>query len=532
MPIEIDELLDEAREEALRLGHDFIGTEHLLLALSASTDDSVTRAFTEAGLVSGTVRAALEQALRPGPHKDAATERPLRSGARKVVDAARGVPETDAVASMLATMGRERRGPVAQALGKNGKPRSPKVDDELEAEEQPPRRNARPEPRKREEPRRRERPARPPERVRAEIPPLPPPRVIPPKRKWFSWSYLLLLAVPASWLLVQAHADPLAIFVTACIAVLPLAGLMGTATEHLAHRTGPSIGGLLNATFGNAAELIIAIVALKAGLVDLVKASITGSILGNLLLILGLSLIAGGLKKPVIKFNQATAGMSAAMLALAVVGLVMPALFHSIHPDAAFNPRALQLSEIVAALLGFTYLASLFFSLKTHKDLFAGEDHPVDGPVWSLWAALGVLAVATVGVSIESEILVHATEAVTRSLGLTPVFLGLIVIPLIGNAAEHATAVVLAGKGQMDIALQVALGSSTQVALFVAPILVVAGLLLGQPMDLVFSPFEVIALGLGTGVVAIITLDGESHWFEGLQLLVVYGIIAAAALVI
>jgi Ca2+:H+ antiporter len=245
-----------------------------------------------------------------------------------------------------------------------------------------------------------------------------------------------------------------------------------------------------------------------------------------------LSLIAGGRKRSVVKFNQTTAGMSAAMLALAVVGLVMPALLHSIHPDLSFAPRALQLSEIVAGLLGVTYLASLYFSLSTHKDLFAGEDHPLDGPVWSLWGALGVLAAATVGVAIESEILVHATEPVTRSLGLSPVFLGLIIIPIIGNAAEHATAVVLAGKGKMDIALQVALGSSTQVALFVAPVLVVAGLVVGQPMDLVFTPFEVISLGLSTAVVAILTLDGESHWFEGLQLLVVYGIIAAAALVI
>ncbi|MEP6473669.1 MAG: calcium/proton exchanger, partial [Gemmatimonadota bacterium] len=523
------------------LGHDFIGTEHLLLALAGSTDSSVTEAFGAASLTPETVRLGLEQALRPGPHRDAATERPLRSGARKLLDAARAADPAETVTIMLTTMGRERRGPIAQALGRTGKPeraeqaaRPAKADAEEEAVPavERPRRGGRGEPRSQEQPRRRERPPRPVERVRAEIPPLPPPRVIPPKRKRFKLSYLLLVFIPLSWVLAQMHADPLLVFGAACIAVLPLAGLMGTATEHLAHRTGPSIGGLLNATFGNAAELIIALVALRAGLVDLVKASITGSILGNLLLILGLSLIAGGLRKPVIKFNQATAGMSAAMLSLAVVGLVMPALFHSIHPEIIYAPRALHLSEIVAVLLGLTYLASLYFSLRTHKDLFAGVSHPVEGPVWSVGVAVAVLAAATVGVSIESEILVHATEAVTRSLGLTPIFLGLIIIPLIGNAAEHATAVVLAGKGQMDIALQVALGSSTQVALFVAPVLVLAGLLMGQPMDLVFTPFEVIALGLGTGVVAIITLDGESHWFEGLQLLVVYGIIAAAALVI
>jgi Ca2+:H+ antiporter len=357
--------------------------------------------------------------------------------------------------------------------------------------------------------------------------------VIAPKKRFrIRPIYTLFAAVPLSWVLVQIHATPLAIFSVACLAVLPLAALMGEATEHLAHRTGPAIGGLLNATFGNAAELIIAIVALQSGLVGLVKASITGSILGNLLLILGLSFIAAGLKRPVLKFNRATAGMSAAMLTLAVVGLAMPALFHSIHPDPGFDARALQLSEVVAAVLGLTYLASLYFSLRTHKSLFVSEEHPIDGPVWSLWGALGVLALATIGVAVESEILVHATQAVTDRLGLTPVFLGLIIIPIIGNAAEHASAVVLAGKGQVDVALQIALGSSTQVALFVAPVLVGVGLIMGQPMNLVFSPFELIALGLSTLVVAIITLDGESHWFEGLQLLAVYGIIAAAAMFI
>lgn len=533
MAIELEQLVDAARAEAVRLGHDFVGTEHLLLALAASADAGVEQAFSAAGLALEPVRRGLEQALRPGPHRDESLERPLRSGARKVIDAVKAGVPGDAAAALLSHLGRERRGPVAQVLGQAGGGKKPAAPDSALTIPAPT--SPRPEKKGRNGGRgeRAERPRRPAEAARPEVRPATPPRQIPPKRRFrIRPIYYLFLAVPISWALVQMHASPLATFGTACLAVLPLAAVMGEATEHLAHRTGPALGGLLNATFGNAAELIIAIVALQAGLVGLVKASITGSILGNLLLILGLSFIAGGIKRPVFKFNRATAGMSAAMLMLAVIGLVMPALFHSIHPEAAFEGRALQLTEIVAVVLGLTYLASLWFSLRSHKALFVSEEHPVDGPVWGVWPSVGVLALATVGVAVESEILVHATQAVADGLGLTPAFLGLIVIPIIGNAAEHASAVVLAGKGQIDIALQIALGSSTQVALFVAPLLVGVGLLVGQRMDLVFTPFEVLALALSTLVVAIITLDGESHWFEGMQLLAVYGIIAAAALVI
>ncbi|HTO73674.1 MAG TPA: calcium/proton exchanger [Gemmatimonadales bacterium] len=532
MAIELEQLLEEARAEATRLGHDFVGTEHILLALASSGDAGVEQAFGAAGLAAETVRRGLEQALRPGPHKGEGLERPLRSGARKVVDAVGSAPG-DVPAALLTQLGRERRGPVAQVLGKSGGEKKPAPQEKELSIPNP--RQPRQEKRGREGGRgeRGDRPQRQSEPPRPEVRPATPPRQLPPRRNFrLRPVYLLFVAVPLSWVLVQMHAAPLAVFIAACLAVLPLAALMGEATEHLAHRTGPALGGLLNATFGNAAELIIAIVALQAGLVGLVKASITGSILGNLLLILGLSFIAGGMKRPVFKFNRATAGMSAAMLMLAVIGLVMPALFHSIHPELAFEGRALRLSEIVAIVLGLTYLASLWFSLRSHKALFVSEEHPVDGPVWGLWPSLGVLALATVGVAVESEILVHATQAVTDTLGLTPTFLGLIVIPIIGNAAEHASAVVLAGKGQTDVALQIALGSSTQVALFVAPVLVGVGLLVGQRMDLVFTPFEVLAVALSTLVVAIITLDGESHWFEGMQLLAVYGMIAAAAMVI
>jgi Ca2+:H+ antiporter len=311
--------------------------------------------------------------------------------------------------------------------------------------------------------------------------------------------------------------------------VLPLAGYMGEATEHLAHRTGPTIGGLLNATFGNAAELIISIVALQAGLVGLVKASITGSILGNLLLIMGLSLVAGGISRNELRFNRTNAGMSSGMLALSLVALVLPALFHALHPEHAARLSELRMSEAVALILLMTYGLSLLFTLKTHRRLFSSEAHPLEGPAWGVGKAILILGLATVGVAIESELLVHAATEATRTLGLTQTFLGLIIIPIIGNAAEHATAVVVARKGKMDLSLQIALGSSTQVALLVAPILVFTGVLLGRDMNLVFTPFEVMALGLATLVTAIITLDGESHWFEGVQLLAVYGMIAVGA---
>ncbi len=344
------------------------------------------------------------------------------------------------------------------------------------------------------------------------------------------WRLLLLAAVPVSILLGYVfHAPGVWVFLTACLAVLPLAGYMGDATEHLAHRTGPTVGGLLNATFGNAAELIIALMALRAGLVDLVKASITGSILGNLLLIMGLALIAGGLNRSELKFNRTSAGMSAGMLALSVVALSFPALYHAVHPEAAARLAELRMSEAVAVILIITYGCSLLFSLRTHRRLFGGEAHPLDGPVWSPGKAMLILAAATVGVAVESELLVHAATEATETLGLSSIFLGLIIIPIIGNAAEHAAAVVLSRKGQIDLGLQIALGSSTQIALLVAPILVFAGVLLGQDMNLVFTPFEVLSLAMATGVTAIITLDGESHWFEGVQLLAVYLMVAVGA---
>jgi Ca2+:H+ antiporter len=342
------------------------------------------------------------------------------------------------------------------------------------------------------------------------------------------WRRVLLLAVPAAIVANYTHQSPVVVFALACLGVLPLAGFMGDSTEHLSARTGPTVGGLLNATFGNAAELIIAIVALQAGLIDLVKASIAGSILGNLLLILGLSLVAGGVGQSELKFNRTSVGMSAGMMSAAVVGLVFPALFHATHP----NPDALtelRLSEGVSVVLILTYLLSLVFTLRTHRWLIGGDPHDMPGPIWSVGKAVTILALATAGVAVMSEILVHATEAVTAEVGISQFFLGLIVIPLIGNAAEHATAIVVARKGKMDLALQIAYGSSTQIALFVGPVLVFAGLIFGQDMNFVFTPFEVMAVGLATIVATLGTADGESHWFEGVQLLAVYALIGIAA---
>jgi Ca2+:H+ antiporter len=494
--------LEDARAEAVRLGHDAIGAEHIVLGLLRG-DGVAPGVFARLGLDLASVEKRLESSGRrrtlPGT-----TELAYTSHAKRLIESASKEARESGTAlsaeHLLSAALQEPRGTVVKLLSDAGISAA-RAQQEVK--------QARPSNQAaggdRQEPAGR--------RTRA-----------------MPWRLLLLLAVPISIVLERGfHAPALPVFLTSCLAVLPLAAYMGEATEHLAHRTGPTIGGLLNATFGNAAELIISIVALKAGLVGLVKASITGSILGNLLLILGLSLVAGGIHRSELRFNRTSAGMSAGMLSLAVVALVLPALFHALHPESAARLSELRMSEAVALILLLTYGLSLLFTLRTHRRLFWSEGHPMEGPIWSVGRATLVLGLATVGVAVESELLVHATTEATETLGLTQTFLGLIIIPIIGNAAEHATAVVVARKGKMDLALQIALGSSTQVALLVAPILVFAGVLLGRDMDLVFTPFEVTALGLATAVTAIITLDGESHWFEGVQLLAVYGMVAIGA---
>jgi Ca2+:H+ antiporter len=346
-------------------------------------------------------------------------------------------------------------------------------------------------------------------------------RLLKPSLDW------LLIFVPiAVWL---EHAQPeshIAIFACACLAVLPLAGWLGHATEHLAARTGEAIGGLLNATFGNAAELIIALIALRNGLFDVVKASLTGSIIGNILLVLGAALLAGGLKFSTQRFNAAGARIQATMLTLAAIALILPAAFHYLAgPRGA--PSENDLSLEIAVVLLLTYALSLLFSLGTHKQLFSaapeGGDEEQHGPTWSTGKALAVLTVATGLIAWMSEILVGSVEQAAHTLGMTSVFVGVVVVAIIGNAAEHSTAILVARKNRMDLSLGIAIGSSIQIALFVAPLLVVASYFLApRPMDLVFTPAEVLSIGLAVLITGQIASDGECNWFEGVQLLAVY----------
>ncbi|HET7584597.1 MAG TPA: calcium/proton exchanger [Gemmatimonadaceae bacterium] len=347
-----------------------------------------------------------------------------------------------------------------------------------------------------------------------------------------SWLRWLLLAAPVALVGRVLHAPPLVVFATSAIAIIPLSQLLGQATEELAEHTGPTVGGLLNATLGNLAELIIAAFALRAGLVELVKASITGSILGNLLLVLGLSQLAGGLRYQRQRFNPQLAGMSAALLVIAVVGLVVPALFLAMHPDPA-RVATIRLSEGVAVLLIVGYGLSLVYSMWTHRDVFRAVNEEEGGAHaavagWSKRKSLLVLGAAAVGIGVLSELLVGATEGATHALGLSQLFVGIVVIPVIGNAAEHSSAVMMAMKNRMDLAVGIAVGSSIQVSLLVAPLLVFGGLILGQPMDLAFAAFEVAAVALAVGIATVIVLDAESNWLEGALLLVVYGVLAVA----
>jgi Ca2+:H+ antiporter len=341
---------------------------------------------------------------------------------------------------------------------------------------------------------------------------------------------LLLLFVPAAIAAELLHAAPVVVFGLSALAIVPLAGFLGRATEELSSYTGPTLGGLLNATLGNLAELIIAIFALRAGLVELVKASITGSILGNLLLVLGVSLLAGGLKHKTQRFSVALAGLSGALLVLAVIGLVIPALFHATHVDPT-RELTRHVSLGVAVLLIVGYGLSLLYTMGTHRAVFgAAKDvqearHPEP---WSKRRSIAVLLASAAFVGWLSEILVGSTEAAIQHIGLSELFVGLIVIPIIGNAAEHSSAVLMAMKNRMDLAVSIAVGSSEQVALLIAPVLVFVGVALGQPMDLAFSAFEVVSVALAVGVASAVMRDAESNWLEGAFLLLVYGMLAVA----
>jgi Ca2+:H+ antiporter len=343
----------------------------------------------------------------------------------------------------------------------------------------------------------------------------------------------LLVFVPSTVVAAWLHAGP-AVFVLAALALIPLARWIGTATEAVASHLGPGLGGLLNSTFGNAAELIIGIAALKAGQTAVVKASITGSILGNLLFVFGAAALAAGIKEARPRFNATAALSSSALMYLAVVALVMPDLFHATlgtSVDHLMRP----LSLLVSAILLVLYALSLVFSVRTHAQLFEGGDAleaelesdaaPAEGH-WSLGVGMGVLLVTTAVTVLVSELLVGSLEEVIEQWGLTPTFVGVIVIAIIGNAAEHSTAVLLALEGRLEVGVSICFESSKQIALLVAPLLVFLSGPLGHPITLEFSHLEVMALALAVGATALITLDGETHWLEGAMLIGIYAILA------
>ena len=346
------------------------------------------------------------------------------------------------------------------------------------------------------------------------------------------WVRLLLVFVPATAVAELTGAPAIVVFALAGLAIVPLAGLIGESTEALAGRLGPGIGGLLNATFGNAAELIIAMFALWRGLDSLVKASLTGSIIGNLLLVLGASLLAGGMRYRVQKFNRTAAGAGATLMVLAAVGMVVPAIFHQlVTPGEAEAEHRLSLA--VCLLMIVTYGLSLLFSLGTHKDFFNPKDVDLDEAhhgkgSWGTRKSVVVLLVSTGFVAWMSEVLVGAVDAASHALGLTEVFIGVVVVAIVGNAAEHSTAVAMAWKNKADLAVGIAMGSALQIAMFVAPVLVFASYARGRPMDLVFTPMEVVAVILAALLARLVAEDGESNWLEGAMLLMIYAILGVA----
>jgi Ca2+:H+ antiporter len=344
----------------------------------------------------------------------------------------------------------------------------------------------------------------------------------------FGWSAYLLPFIPIAVALEVAHADPVIVFAASALGVIPTASLMGTATEQLAARSGPGIGGLLNVTFGNAPELIIALFALGAGLHEVVKASIIGSILGNILLVMGAAMLVGGLKRERQYFDRTAASVQSIMLLLAVAALVMPALFELIEGTGLPNPgdervnydsTVEQLSFAVAIVLILTYVSGLVFSLRTHRELFnpVHDEQEHEGEPWTVRRAVIALAIAGALVGLMSEILVGSISEASESIGLSEFFVGVIVVATVGNAAEHWVAVLVASKDKMDLAVNIAIGSSAQIALFVGPLLVLCSFVLGpHPMALVFNGFELGAVILAAVIANQVTQEGESTWFEGL----------------
>ena len=356
------------------------------------------------------------------------------------------------------------------------------------------------------------------------------------------WPYILVPFIPLALALEIAHAGAVVLFVTSALGVIPTAALMGRATEELAARAGPGIGGLLNVTFGNAPELIIALFALHEGLQEVTKASIVGSVLGNVLLVLGAAMFVGGLGRDRQKFNQTTASAQSSMLLLAIIAMMLPAVFVLVQgeglplPSAEivdFSSDVETLSLITALVLIAAYVSGLVFSLRTHRDLFnpADESGQADehGDPWSVRRSVGALGLAGIAVAVMSEILVGSISETAEKAGISEFFIGVIVVAIVGNAAEHWVAVLVARKDKMDLAVNIAIGSGAQIALFVAPVLVLASYVIGPgPMPLVFNGYELVGL-LAAGLIANqVTQDGESTWFEGFQLLCVYVVLGVA----
>lgn len=337
----------------------------------------------------------------------------------------------------------------------------------------------------------------------------------------------LAFSVVAVLLDLVVHVDATVLFIVSGIGILGLAWVVGLATERLGAVAGPQVGGVLNATFGNIAELIIAFFALRAGLVDVVKASLTGSIIGNLLFVLGLSILIGGLRNGTQVFDRRVAGANAALLVLAAAGLFVPAVF-SASISAGNEDRVIAESALVAVILVACYGLALVYQFRHPAETLGGHE-PSEGhggPAWSGKVAIGVLLVAAVLLAVLSEALVRSIEPFIETFGLSPFFVGIILIPTIGNLAEHLVAVQLAWRNRIEFSLAVSFGSSLQVALFVAPVLVLLGVLIGQPMNLAFPPLEVAAVGVAVAISALVALDGESNWLEGLLLTAVYAILA------
>ena len=351
------------------------------------------------------------------------------------------------------------------------------------------------------------------------------------------WPYVLVPFIPIAIALDVANAEATLIFFAAALGVIPTAALMGRATEELAARTGPGIGGFLNVTFGNAPELIIAFFALREGLQEVVKASVIGSVLGNILLVMGAAMLVGGLKRSSQTFNATGARVQASMLLLAAVALVMPTIFQLVgggglpavgEERVNFGTDVEHMSFAVAIILLISYAAGLFFSLRTHRDLFNpehGEEDHVDD-AWSIRRSATTLALAGVAVGVMSEILVGSIEDASHTIGLSEFFVGLIVVAIVGNAAEHWVAIYFAMRDKMDLSVNIAVGSSAQIALFVAPALVLLSFVVGpNPMALVFNGYELGAMVLALLIANLVITDGESTWYEGLQLLAVYAVL-------